>query len=162
MTAPVWLEILADLAAIAAAIAVLVTTVFVWRQVALQVASRDKDERRFLRESIRVIHDTLQADQFRDARTAFFAGPHQQDHAALEAAEKGAARYILSVYGLLARMTKHGAIDEAILQDYWNSALLRDWDRLENFVSGERLRSKNHTLYSATEQMAARWRVSEE
>ncbi len=162
MTAPIWLDILADIAAICAALAVLITTVFVWRQVSLQAASREKDERRFLRESIHAIHDTLQGKQFREARNNFFSGPHQADYGALEADDKGSARYILSIYGLLARMVKHRAIDEAILRDYWKSALLRDWDRLENFVSGDRLRSKNHALYVATEQMAARWRKIDE
>ena len=157
-----WLDILADIAAICAAIAVLVTTVFVWRQVALQAAGHEKDERRFLRESIHTIHDTLQAKHFREARSLFFAGPHKSEFADLESKDKGSARYILSIYGLLARMVKHGAVDEAILRDYWESALLRDWDRLENFVSGERLRSKNHGLYVGTEKMAARWRQSDE
>ncbi|MEP4197926.1 MAG: DUF4760 domain-containing protein [Aliishimia sp.] len=153
----IWLDVLADLAAIVAALAVIVTTIAVWRQMRLQTRGQDKDERRFLRESIAVIHDTLQAEKFRDARQLFFAGPHQQDHTNLESAEKGAARYILSVYGLMARMIRHGAMDEEIFREYWKSALYRDWDRLENFVSGERLRSKNGALFSATEKLVSRW-----
>ena len=161
MTPLDWIDIVADVAAIMAALAVIVTTIAVWRQLRLQAQSEDKDERRFLRESIAVIHDTLQAEQFRDARQTFFAGAHQQELAALESRDKGAARYILSIYELLARMIHHNAIDEQILRDYWKSALYRDWDRLENFVSGERLRSKNGALFAATEQMVARWRQAD-
>ncbi|WP_193746460.1 DUF4760 domain-containing protein [Ruegeria sp. ANG-R] len=149
------------MAAILAALAVIVTTAFVWRQMRLQARGQDKDERRFLRESIHVIHETLQAIQFREARQRFFAGPHLSDYSNLESEERGLARYILSVYGLMARMIRHGAIDEEILRDYWRTALYRDWDRLENFVSGERLRAKNGNLFAATEQMVARWKTTD-
>ncbi len=161
MSLEFWLDISADVAAIFAALAVIVTTAFVWRQMRLQARGQDKDERRFLRESIHVIHETLQATQFREARQQFFSGPHTRDYAELESEQRGLARYILSIYGLLARMVKHGAIDEEILRDYWRTALYRDWDRLENFVSGERLRAKNGNLFAATEQMVARWKTTE-
>ncbi len=161
MSLELWLDISADVAAILAALAVIVTTAFVWHQMRLQARGQDKDERRFLRESIHVIHETLQASQFREARQRFFAGPHVQGYRGLESEERGLARYILSIYGLLARMIKHGAIDEDILRDYWRTALYRDWDRLENFVSGERLRAKNGNLFAATEHMVARWKTTD-
>ncbi|MFK7762351.1 MAG: DUF4760 domain-containing protein [Roseobacter sp.] len=153
-----WLDVLADVTAIMASIAVIVTTIFVWRQMRLQASGHDKDQRRFIRECISVIHETIQAGQFRHARQSFFSGPHRQDYGHLETEEKESARYILSIHGLLARMINHGAVDEDILQDYWKSGLFRDWDRLENFVSGDRLRSKNGALFIATERMVARWK----
>jgi len=72
--------------------------------------------------------------------------------------DKGRARYILSVYGLLSRLIDHDAVDEDVARGYWKTALYRDWDRLENFVSGDRLRTGNGALYAATEQMVARWK----
>lgn len=156
------LEIVADAAAICAALAVIATARFVWRQTSLQAQGQNKDERRFLRESIFVVHDTLQGEQFRNARQNFFgSGNCHQDYAAFSDDDKGRARYILSVYGLLARMIDHDAIDEHVARGYWKTALYRDWDRLENFVSGERLRSSNGTLFNTTEQMVARWKKAD-
>ncbi|MEX0287201.1 MAG: DUF4760 domain-containing protein [Paracoccaceae bacterium] len=162
MAPEVMIDIIADVAQIAAALAVLVTTLFVWRQLRLQARGQDKDERRFLRESIFVVHDTLQAEQFRNARQNFFTSErYKLEYADFDNDDKGRARYILSVYGLLSRMIDHNAIDEAVLRGYWKSALYRDWDRLENFVSGERLRSKNGSLFSATEKMVVRWKAED-
>lgn len=160
-----WTEILdvsADLAAILASLAVIATTAFVGRQMQLQAKGQDKNERRFLRESIFVVHDTLQAEQFRNARRNFFGEErHREDYSQLTDDDKGRVRYILSVYGLLSRMIDHEAIDEDVLRGYWKSALYRDWDRLENFVSGERLRTSNGTLFGATEQMVTRWKKAD-
>lgn len=159
---PPWLpflDVIADVAAILAAFAVIATARFVWRQTSLQAQGTEKDERRFLRESIFVVHDTLQAEQFRNGRQNFFgSGNYQMDYAAYSDDDKGRARYILSVYGLLARMIDHGAIDEDVARGYWKTALYRDWDRLENFVSGDRLRTGDGTRFSATEQMVDRWK----
>ncbi len=152
-----WIDLVADLSTIAAAIAVIVTTVFIWRQLGLQAKDVDTDIRRFQRESLSVIHETMQDEKFRDARGEFFAGPHKKDYAALSDVERRRARFILSVYGLMSRMVGNGAIDEALYRDYWRGTLLRDWDRLENFVSGERLNSGNHHLFTATETLADRW-----
>ena len=159
---PILLDLIADGASILAAIAVIATARFVRAQMLLQAKGQHKDERRFLRESIFVVHDTLQAEQFRNARQNFFSsGNYKQDYGALSDDDKGRARYILSVYGLLDRMVVHDAIDEAVLRGYWKSALFRDWDRLENFVSGERLRKSNGRLFEATEQMVARWKKAD-
>lgn len=156
------LDVVADAAAIMAALAVLATTLFVRRQMLAQVKGADKDERRFLRESIFVVHDTLQGEQFRNARQNFFgSGNCHQDYNQFGDDDKGRARYILSVYGLLARMIDHDAIDEDVARGYWKTAMYRDWDRLENFVSGERLRTSNGTLFNATEQMVARWKKAD-
>ena len=124
---PQWLtalDVLADVAAILASVAVIATTLFVRRQMLLQARGQDKDERRFLRESIFVVHDTLQAEQFRNARRNFFGdGCYKQDFDQFTDDDKGRARYILSVYGLLARMLDHDAIDETVLRGYWKSCL---------------------------------------
>jgi len=163
MTTEIGLDIAADLATILAAFAVIITTFAVWRQMKLQAKGVNKDERRFLRESIFVVHDTLQAEQFRNARQNFFGSEdYEKDFAAFTNDDKGRARFILSVYGLLARMIDHDAIDEDIARGYWKTALYRDWDRLENFISGERLRSKNGTLFDGTEQMVTRWQKADE
>ena len=163
MTTEIGLDIAADLATILAAFAVIITTFAVWRQMKLQAKGVNKDERRFLRESIFVVHDTLQAEQFRNARQNFFGSEaYEKDFAAFINDDKGRARFILSVYGLLARMIDHDAIDEDIARGYWKTALYRDWDRLENFISGERLRSKNGTLFDGTEQMVTRWQKADE
>lgn len=156
------LDIVADLASILAALAVMVTAAIVLRQTRLQAQTQDKDARRFMRESIFVVHDTLQGEQFRNARQNFFgSGHYKQDFGAYSDDDKGRARYILSVYGLLARMIDHDAIDEAVARGYWKTALYRDWDRLENFVSGDRMRSGNGALFSATERMVARWKKAD-
>lgn len=159
MPPEVLIDILADAAQIVAAVAVLITAAFVFRQMRLQARGTDKDERRFLRESIFVVHDTLQAEQFRNARSNFFGdGKHKLDFDQLSSDDRGRARYILSVYGLLSRLLDHDAIDEHVYRGYWKTALYRDWDRLENFVSGDRLRSGNGRLFEATEQMVSRWK----
>nr|WP_256373000.1 DUF4760 domain-containing protein [Pseudoruegeria sp. HB172150] len=100
----------------------------------------------------------MQDEKFRDARAEFFAGPHMKDYDALEDVEKRRARFILSVYSLMSRMVGSGAIDEALYRDYWRSTLLRDWDRMENFIAGERLATRSHSLFEATEKLAERWR----
>lgn len=133
------------------------TTVFVWNQLRLQRTSADTDKRRFLRETITFIHDTLQNDDFRRARSQFFAGS-ASDYAVLDDENKGWARSILATYGLLARMVDHGAVEEALVKDYWRSALARDWERLRDFVEGERRRSRNPALFSAAESLAERWK----
>jgi len=159
---PPWLfllDVLADLAAICAAIAVILTAQFVWRQTSLQAQGQNKDERRFMRESIFVVHDTLQGEQFRNARQNFFgSGNYKMEFSHLSDDDKGRARYILIVYGLLASMIEHKAIDEEVARGYWKAALYRDWDRLENFISGDRLRTGAGSLFQATEQMVSRWR----
>jgi len=152
-----WIDLIADLGTIAASLAVIVTTVFVWRQVGLQAQDVDTDARRLQRESLSAIHETLQDEKFRDAREEFFAGPHQRDYNALTDVEKRRARFILSVYALMTRMVGNGAIDEALYRDYWGLTLLRDWDRLENFIAGERLSSGKHGLFTATEQLTVKW-----
>jgi len=153
----IWVSILADVSTIIAALAVLITTVFVARQVSLQARDVENDEKRYMRESLTVVHETLQDPGFREARLSFFSGPHKQDYATLDESEKRHARRVLSVYGLLSRMIKHRAVDESLLLDYWYSALCRDWERLENFVSGERLSTRNHDLFRRTEEMVSSW-----
>jgi len=157
-----WVDLLADISTIAAALAVIVTTVFVWRQVGLMAQDVDTDYRRYQRESMSVIHETLQDEKFVEAREEFFGGPHGRDYADLTDGEQRRARFILSVHTLLARMVGNGAIDEALYRDYWRGTLLRDWDRLENFVSGERLGTRNHGLFTGTEKLVSRWSASDE
>lgn len=156
-----WIDLIADLATIAAALAVIVTTVFIWRQVGLQAQDVDTDVRRLQRESLSLIHETLQDEKFRDAREVFYAGPHLKDYTDLSDLERRRARFILSVYALMTRMVGNGAIDEQLYRDYWGPTLLRDWDRLENFISGERLHFRKHEMFSATEQLAHRWGQSD-
>ncbi|WP_425049334.1 DUF4760 domain-containing protein [Psychromarinibacter sp. S121] len=157
-----WVDLIADLTTILASGAVIVTTVFVWRQVALQKQDSDTDIRRFQRESLSVIHETLQDEKFREARAEFFSGPHRKDYGQLEDVEKRRARFILSVYGLMTRMIENGAVDEQLYRDYWRGTLLRDWERMENFISGERLGTGNHRLFVPTEMLAVRWSRSGE
>lgn len=159
MSVDVTIGVLANVAQIAAALAVLVTTLFVWRQLGLQSRGHEKDERRFLRESIFVVHDTLQAEQFLNARRNFFGNNRfKQDYDSYDQDDRGRARYILSVYGLLCRLLDSKAIDESVFRSYWKTALYRDWDRLENFVSGERLRFGNGRLYAVQEHLVAEWK----
>ncbi len=156
-----WIDLIADLSTIAASLAVIVTTVFVWKQVGLQAQDVDTDARRLQRESLSTIHETLQDEKFRAAREEFFAGPHERPYADLTDTEKRRARFILSVYTLLARMVGNGAIDEALYRDYWRGTLLRDWNRMENFISGERLNSRNHQLFVGTERLTESWSRSD-
>lgn len=152
-----WLSIAAHIGTIIAALAVLATTRFVRQQVALQARDVDNEERRDMRESLTVVHDTLQDPGFREARQAFFSGAHQQAFDSLSEEDSRNARRILSVYELLARMLKHGAVDEAMVRDYWQASLARDWERLENFVSGERMRTRNHRQFGRVEDMVNKW-----
>lgn len=157
------LELIADAAAILAALAVIATARFVWRQTSLQAQSQTKDQRRFLRESICVVHDTLQGEQFRNARQNFFnSGKCEADYTVYTDDDKGRARYILSVYALLARMIEHHTIDEEVARGYWKTALYRDWDRLENFVSGDRMRTGDGTRFTQTEQMVSHWKKADQ
>jgi hypothetical protein len=159
MTPDATIDLLADAAQIVAALAVLITTGFVWRQLGIQARGHEKDERRFLRESIFVVHDTLQAEQFLNARKNFFgAERHKLDYEAYTSDDRGRARYILSVYNLLNRLLEHDALDETVFRGYWKPALYRDWDRLENFVSGERRKTGNGRLFETTEHLVARWK----
>jgi len=54
------LEVAANVSTIAASLAVLVTTGFVWRQVSMQRENRETDAKRFARETLNAIHDHLQ------------------------------------------------------------------------------------------------------
>ncbi|MEM1388249.1 MAG: DUF4760 domain-containing protein [Pseudomonadota bacterium] len=155
-----WLDAIAEITTIAASVAVIVTTGFVWRQLSLQAQDVDTDVRRFQRESLSAIHETLQDEAFRSARSEFFAGPHQLAYSALTDQQMRRARFILSVYALMTRMVGSGAVDEALYRDYWGTTLRRDWDRLENFISGERLGTGEHAMFSATETLVARWSSS--
>jgi hypothetical protein len=122
----------ASLAGIISTVWLVLTTGFVFWQLRLQRRSVDNDQKRFLRESITIIHDTLQGDDFRSAREKFF----QQSNNAyqnLTDDEKANARFILSVYGMLSRMVEHQAIDEVLFRNYWKSALVRDWQRIGFF-----------------------------
>lgn len=117
---------------------------------ALQRTVSVNDRKRFMRESITTLHDTLQDPRFRDSRERF------KEHRATPYAElsdyaKSDARRILSVYGVIARMIRHDAIDAKLFQDFWEGALLRDWARLEHFVAGERDWTRDPTLFHATE-----------
>ena len=148
----------ASLAGIISTFWLVFTTVLVFWQLRLQRRSVDNDQRRFMRESISIIHDTLQGDDFRSAREKFF----EQDNGAyhnLTDDEKANARSILSVYGMLARMVEHQAIDEVLFRNYWKSALVRDWQRIAFFVEGERKKSRNTHLYNSTEQLVNRWQI---
>ncbi|MEO1794471.1 MAG: DUF4760 domain-containing protein, partial [Pseudomonadota bacterium] len=152
-----WLDIAADVSTIAAALAVLVTTGFVWRQVALQRENRDTDAKRFARETLHVIHDHLQDTAFLDDRREFFDGAHKLSYEEMTRRDRESARRILNVYSLLARMIRLDIVDEAIVRDYWRASLISDWDRLENFVVGERLRRADGKLHELTERMVERW-----
>lgn len=150
-------DLIAEISTIVASLAVIVTTWIVWRQVSLQAEDTDTDKRRFLRESLSIIHETLQDERFLQARAQFFGGPHEKEYTALSDQEMRRARFILSVYGLMTRMVSNKAVDEVLYRDYWRSTLLRDWDRMENFISGERLAARSHTLFKATQELVARW-----
>ncbi|MEM9344102.1 MAG: DUF4760 domain-containing protein [Pseudomonadota bacterium] len=152
-----WLDIAADISTISASLAVLVTTVFVWRQVSLQRENRDTDAKRFARETLTAIHDHLQDPAFLDDRREFFDGPHKRGYDDMTRRDRESARRILNVYSLLARMIRLDVVDETIVRDYWRSSLLSDWDRLENFVVGERLGRKDSKLFELTERMVERW-----
>ncbi|MFK7753944.1 MAG: DUF4760 domain-containing protein [Sedimentitalea sp.] len=152
-----WLALGADIGAIIASLAVIITTVFVFRQLRLQAANVDNDQKRFLRESMMIVHETLQDEKFRIARHEFFRGPHQKAYQQMEDREKRQARFILSIYGLLTRMVRHGAIDEKVYRDYWGNVMRRDWERLENFISGARLDDNKGGLFVETEKLVNRW-----
>lgn len=154
------LDLIADLSAIAASVAVIVTTIFVARQLRLQARNVDNDEKRFLRESLMIVHETLQEPKFLQAREAFFDGPCKLGYNELESRTRRQARFVLSIYALLTRMLRHRAIDEGVYRDYWKNVLIRDWNRMENFISGERLRRNDHRLFGATEELVNRWSTS--
>ena len=121
---------------------------------ALQRTVSVNDRKRFMRESITTLHDTLQDPRFRDSRDRF-KKHSTTPYAELSDYAKSDARRILSVYGVIARMVRHDAIDTKLFQDFWEGALLRDWDRLKLFVEGERARNTAPTLFKATEDLVA-------
>ena len=151
------LEVAANVSTIAASLAVLVTTGFVWRQVSMQRENRETDAKRFARETLNAIHDHLQDPGFLDDRREFFDGPHKLGYDDMSPRDRESARRILNAYSLLAKMIRLDVVDEDIVRDYWRASLLSDWDRLENFVVGERLRRKDSKLFELTERMVERW-----
>lgn len=152
-------EEFAAISTIVASIAVFSTAIIVWKQVRLQGRSEDKDNKRFLRETIVIIHETLQDDRFRRKRRSF-KDCADLGYENMDSQQKGYARSILATYGMLARMTDKGAIDEKLLKEYWRDALRRDWKLLEPFVEAERAKSMNNELFEATQKMAERWKTN--
>jgi hypothetical protein len=153
---------LQDLAAVAtiasgiSSVLLLITAVIAVQQLRLQKTGADTERRRFLRETISLVHETLQDLSFREARSSFFSKDRSGYHL-LSDEEKGWARSVLATYGLIGRMVKHDAVEESLVRDYWRSAFLRDWGRLRSFVDQERVASRNSDLFIYAEELASRW-----
>nr|CAD6601638.1 hypothetical protein RKHAN_00924 [Rhizobium sp. Khangiran2] len=66
-------------------------------------------------------------------------------------------RSVLNTYEMLGLAVKLGAIDERVWEQYWKKALLRDWERLKDFINEERTRYSHPTLFDDAEAIVKRW-----
>lgn len=143
----------ASMSTIAASVAVIVTTLFAWRQIRLQSQHTSNDQRRFIRESIAIVNETLHDSEFRNARRVFFNSASNKTYRQLIDADKDYARIILSVYGKIAHMIGRDALDKSVFFDFWESTLDRDMRRLITFIEGERKSASNNLLFVTTDEL---------
>ncbi len=148
----------ANLFSIVASIAVIVTAIFVFFQIWFQKKGLRNEERLFVRQSIEFIAEKMQEEIFRERRRALFSSGQLADYRNLSDESKENARAVLSTYGPLCQMIHRGALEEQAFKDYWQSAFIRDWDRLSSFVEEERKVMRKQTLFAKTEQLARKWK----
>ncbi len=67
-------------------------------------------------------------------------------------------RSVLNTYEMLGLTVKYGAIDEHVWEGYWKKALIRDWDRLSDFIQRERETFDHATLFEDAEAIVKKWR----
>lgn len=122
---------------------------------AISIQRKDSinDERRFLRESIIFLNETLLDQALMDARRRFFDASSGPYHGMTDDA-KDAARFVLSRYGVLGRMIRHEALSRDMFLDYWETTFQKDWRRLKPFVEAERKHKSKPKLFDATEELA--------
>ena len=151
------LENVASLASIVASIAVCVTALFVWRQVATQSKTALTDSRRFKRESTNFVFEALQAESFRNARDGMLKTLNKEEFIPEGRAKLGEFREVLNTYEMLAMSVALDALDGNVWKRYWKSTLLRDWERLSKFVEHERKHYNHPTLFEDTEAIVVKW-----
>ena len=153
-----YLEITATLSTIGASIAVVVTAVFVWKQTRLQSRTLTADERRFRRESAQDVFNKLTAPEFRSARKIMLKALNENRVEPTESAELDAFRLVLNTYEMLGVKVRLDAIEPEAWRVYWRKPLIRDWERLTPFITSERGRFDNPSLFEDAEAMVKLWK----
>ena len=121
-------------------------------QTFLQRRSVRADEARLARESAVFVHSVFAAEDFRVLRKTVGA-KHEQPIDRMSDDTKSAFRAVLHNYGLGALAFAEGGVNARVVESYWGSILVKDWQRLEGFVEHERL--QNPVLHQNTEAMVA-------
>jgi len=119
----------------------------------MQRRDSNTEQKRFKRETITILHESLQENAFRQARSSFFK-VYQKQYEKLTDEEKSQARLMLSRYGVLGRLVEHQAINLERFLDFWESTFKSDWDRLKSFVEVAREKFQKPKLFQATEKLA--------
>ncbi|MFL4468890.1 DUF4760 domain-containing protein [Tateyamaria armeniaca] len=124
-------------------------------QVLFQRRSVNADEARLARESAVFLYDVFGNDTFREERRVLGA-KCDQDLEKMSDETRAAIKAVLHRYGLVSLAHAHGGVRVEMINSYWGTVFLKDWDRLESFVARER--QKNPCLHANTEALATRLR----
>lgn len=121
-------------------------------QILLQKRSVNADEARLARESAIFLYDVFGNDTFREERRTVGAKSEQATEKMSEET-RAAIKAVLHRYGLVSLAYAHGGLKVDMINSYWGTVFLKDWDRLKPFVDQER--QKNPNLHANTEALAA-------
>ncbi len=121
-------------------------------QTFLQRRSVRADEARLARESAVFVHSVFAAEDFRLLRKTVGA-KHEQSLDKMSDDTKAAFRAVLHNYGLVSLAFAEGGVSAKVVESYWGSILVKDWNRLKSFVENER--QQNPLLHQNTEAMVA-------
>ena len=121
-------------------------------QAMLQRRSVRADEARLARESAVFVHSVFGTEEFRLLRKTVGA-KHEQSFERMSDDTKGAFRGVLHNYGLVGLAHAEGGVSAQVIESYWGSILVKDWNRLKGFVDVER--QQNAKLHLNTENMVA-------
>jgi hypothetical protein len=122
-------------------------------QILLQRRSVNADEARLARESAVFLHDVFGNDTFREERRVLGAKADQASEK-MSDETRAAIKAVLHRYGLVSLAHVHGGVKIEMINSYWGTVLLKDWERLAPFVALER--GKNPKLHSNTEALVGR------
>ncbi|MEM8653988.1 MAG: DUF4760 domain-containing protein [Pseudomonadota bacterium] len=121
-------------------------------QILLQRRSVNADEARLARESAIFLYDVFGNDVFREERRTLGA-KCEQPAENMSDETRAAIKAVLHRYGLVSLAYAHGGLKVEMINSYWGTVFLKDWERLKPFVANER--RKNPLLHSNTEALAA-------
>lgn len=121
-------------------------------QTILQRRSVRADESRLARESAVFVHSVFGTEEFRLLRKTIGV-KHEQSYDRMSNETKSIFRGVLHNYGLVGLAFVEGGVSAKVIQSYWGTILVKDWERLKPFVDEER--KQNPLLHMNTEAMVA-------